>query len=132
MKVIGLNNREYTLSFSNNESGRASALHKKVRSFLKEIFPLTRIYEEIHLPGCPTRLYLDFFIPAYKIGIECQGSQHDEYNQFFHKNRLGFTKSLKRDRHKSEFCELNGIVLLSFYEDENEELWKKAISNMGN
>lgn len=129
MKVEGLNGREYILSLSNTESGRASALHKRVRAFLKGELPYTRIYEEVFLPGCPTKLYLDFLVPAYKLGIECQGEQHNEYSQFFHKDRLGFTKSLKRDRYKADFCELNGITMLSFYEDQTEEIWRQIINH---
>lgn len=52
---------------------------------------------------------LDFYLPKYKIGIECQGIQHFEDN--------GFLKSedvIKRDKEKFDICSENGITIIYY------------------
>ena len=61
---------------------------------------------------------LDFYIPDYKVGIECQGEQH-----FFPINFSGkgvewackeFDKLISRDKRKKALCEKHGVKLLYF------------------
>ena len=67
------------------------------------------------------RQSLDFYVPEYNIGIECQGRQHFETIKHF-----GGTDELKkckeRDERKRKLCEEHGIKLLYFsdkkYSDE--------------
>lgn len=60
---------------------------------------------------------LDFYLPQYKVGIECQGIQHFKSHPYF-----GGTDGLKdvqnRDSLKKELCDKNGIRLL-YYSDLN-------------
>lgn len=60
---------------------------------------------------------LDFFLPEYNIGIECQGIQHFKSHPYF-----GGTDGLKdvqdRDNIKKELCDEHGIRLL-YYSDLN-------------
>ena len=61
---------------------------------------------------------LDFYLPDYKVGVECQGEQH-----FFPVDFAGkgvelackkFDKQIKRDKQKKTLCEEHGIKLLYF------------------
>lgn len=59
------------------------------------------------------RQTLDFYLPKYKIAIECQGIQHFQTVEHF-----GGEKRLKRtmelDKEKKIICENNGIEILYF------------------
>ena len=56
---------------------------------------------------------LDFYLPDYNVGIECQGGQH-----FFPVEHFGgdkeFKNTLERDRRKNALCEKHGVKLLYF------------------
>ena len=55
-------------------------------------------------------LSLDFYLPEYKIAVECQGIQHFEPIDFFG-GKEAFEAQKERDRIKSKLCEENGILL---------------------
>ena len=59
------------------------------------------------------RQSLDFYLPDYNVGIECQGEQH-----FFPIKHFGddksFKKTLERDKRKKALCEKYGVKLLYF------------------
>ena len=59
------------------------------------------------------RQSLDFYLPYYNVGIECQGEQH-----FFPVECFGgedsFIECQKRDKKKKALCEENGIKLLYY------------------
>lgn len=125
MKVVDFKGNQYTwppngYTVDNDERRPRSELHLKVRSILKEKYPLDPILEEIPLPS--TRLSLDFYLPRRKIGIECQGEQHFKQINHFHKDKLGFIQSLKRDMVKKEWCALNNIDLIEVRFDDTEEI----------
>ena len=61
---------------------------------------------------------LDFYLPDYNVGIECQGEQH-----FFPVDFVGkgdgwackkFNKTISTDKRKKALCEENGVKLLYF------------------
>ena len=56
---------------------------------------------------------LDFYLPDYNVGIECQGEQHFEPVERFGGNK-GFKKILERDKRKKALCEKHGVKLLYF------------------
>ena len=115
--------------YSGKENPNSSSLHLKARQLLKEQFPACRILEECYLPG--EQLYLDFFIPSLKIGIEIQGRQHKEFVPFFHgNNKKNFHKAVGRDKRKAEWCLNNGISLIYFEEDEDEKQWLKKLDQL--
>ena len=64
------------------------------------------------------RQSLDFYLPNYKVGIECQGGQHFFPVEHFGGDK-GFKKTLKRDKRKKTLCEKNGIKLLYFGDTPN-------------
>ena len=102
-----------------------SAVHEQTREFLKNQYPATQVLEEVYIPG--ERLFLDFFIPSFKLAIECQGVQHGKYVPFFHGTKLEFAKAMQRDSRKLSWCSLNGIRLEYFFPEEDEDKWKQKI-----
>ena len=59
------------------------------------------------------RQSLDFYLPDYKVGIECQGIQHFEPIEHFGCDK-GFKKTLERDKRKKALCDKHDIKLLYF------------------
>ena len=56
---------------------------------------------------------LDFYLPDYNVGIECQGRQHFEAVDYFG-GEDGFKQTLGRDKRKKALCEEHGVKLLYF------------------
>jgi hypothetical protein len=56
-------------------------------------------------------LTLDFFLPKYNLGIECQGKQHYEPVEFFGGEEK-FKEQVKRDKIKNKLCEEHNIKLI--------------------
>ena len=114
MKIIGTNGQEITIDIRQNkhpvrsEAACKSKLQYRCGQILREKFPHDPILDELPIPG--HGIFLDFFLPTYKIVIEIDGRQHDEYVPFFHKNKRGFTKSKDRDAMKEQLCDINGFV----------------------
>lgn len=59
------------------------------------------------------RQEIDFYIPKYHIGIECQGRQHFEVVEAFG-GKEQFKKQVELDKRKKELCDKNGILLLYY------------------
>ena len=68
------------------------------------------------------RQSLDFYLPEYNIGIECQGIQHFKPVDFFG-GLKGFAIQLERDDKKNNKCNENNIQIF-YYSDKqyNEEI----------
>ena len=73
------------------------------------------------------RQSLDFYLPDYNVGIECQGGQH-----FFPVDFAGkgvewackqFDKLISRDKRKKALCEKHGIKLLYFGNVPNYDIF---------
>lgn len=58
-------------------------------------------------------LELDFYLPEYKVGVECQGIQHFKPITIFGGDEA-YSSLLERDVKKRELCDKNGIKLLYF------------------
>lgn len=69
---------------------------------------------------------LDFYLPNYKIAIECQGGQHFRPINYFGGIK-SFNKSIKRDTEKNSICKKNGITIL--YLIESNEFNINNLSN---
>lgn len=92
-----------------------SNLEITVRVFLEE----NKIeYVSYHSPDWLGRQSLDFYLPEYKIAIECQGIQHFEPTDFTGKMLYDidakFDEIKKRDLRKRQLCEENGVKLLYY------------------
>lgn len=135
MKVKGLNGRDYTIplkKYMGNNRSKVSFYHAQAREIIQNVFSGYNILEEVKLPGTvnPSKkaaLFLDFFIPNLKIGVEVHGQQHFKYIPFFHKSKAGFMKARARDRDKSEWCDINDITLVVLRFDSSPEHWRKQL-----
>ncbi len=135
MKVIGLDGKEYNLSlkYQYEYGDNKSNLHLRARTLLKEVFPFTVIYEEVHIPG--TKLHVDFFIPVLDVMVEVQGEQHFKFNKYFHGGygsitvgKTNFMRSQKNDRNKEAWAEINSIKLVYLRHDETLEEWRSKLN----
>ena len=131
MLVKTLDGKEYkwTLLGHNILDNRPrSDYHKIARQLILEIYNLVLVLEEVDFkPNSSTTLYLDFYIPTYKICIEVHGEQHYKFTPFFHKTKLDFLKAQKNDRVKKDWCELNGITYIELPFNE-QETWKTRLT----
>lgn len=107
----------------------ASKLHMEAIQLIKELMPTALICEECVLPlGLRYKsLYVDIFIPDFNIMIEVDGSQHDSFNIFYHKDKQAFAKQQLNDKIKEDWCEVNNIVLIRLKEKDGPEEWKRKI-----
>lgn len=135
IRVIGFDNKEHKFNFSKNKkriyNSNKSSLHNKARELIKELFPSLSVYEEVTLPGSKSvgrksLLYADFFVPDAMIIIEVHGKQHYEYCSFFHKDKMDFLRSKKRDADKIEWCNINNIKIVELPYNKEKE-WKSLI-----
>ena len=91
---------------------RSSSLERKVRRFLSEsniVFEEEKTFE--WLRG-KSHLYLDFYIPFYNIGIECQGIQH--YMPLEINDRVTLDYIIENDKLKKRLCDENGVRVVYF------------------
>ena len=61
-------------------------------------------------------LKYDFFLPDYKVLIECQGEQHIEDIPFFHQGQKTFQYQLERDYKKYKFAVDNQYTMLYLFD----------------
>ncbi len=134
MLVMGIDEKEYKWKYYNYQGQRenASKLHMRARTLLKEIFPLSMIFEEIPLVGTFKQvLYLDLYLHTQRLAVEVHGEQHYKFNSFFYENRQAFARAQSRDRTKIEWCKLNNIDLVELPYDESDREWEFRIRNRG-
>jgi hypothetical protein len=112
-----------------------SKLSDNVYVALKKVFPHNVIIKEHYVSFKGTRLFFDFFIKDLGVLVEAQGRQHTEFIQHFHVDRDGFMAAKRRDNLKHEYCEKEGLVLVSFDDDDVlsesnllNKIWSKMIS----
>lgn len=69
------------------------------------------------------KLSLDFYLPEYNIGIECQGIQHfipiDYTNKGEEWSEQNLKEIIKRDIQKFNLCQENNISLIYYIKDKN-------------
>lgn len=127
-KTINWNLTGYQINSLNDRAAR-SELHLKARKLIHEIFSPAIILEEVSIPPKRgTTLYLDFYIPLYKLCIEVSGKQHFQYIPHFHGDKKEFIKSQQRDSMKKDWCNLNGITLIELNYDESIEEWRDKLA----
>ena len=66
------------------------------------------------------RQSLDFYLPKYNIGIECQGRQHFQIVSHFG-GESGLDKTIRRDKIKFDKCNKRGICLCYYITNEIDE-----------
>jgi hypothetical protein len=124
MIVNTLDGRSVKWLIKGGQRANASQHHLNVKEFLSEVYPTLIILEEVSIPASNTStLYLDFYLPLFKIAVEADGNQHQEYNQFFYSNKLNFNKAQANDRNKENWCELNNIKIVRLLPNESRDDW---------
>lgn len=129
MKVKDLSGKIHIWNLSkyiDNVNTHPSQLHTAALNLLRETYPAIQILEEVYIPG--ENLYLDIYIPSLKTAVECQGVQHEQYNSFFYNhNKRNFTNAQNRDKRKKEWCRINNIRMVYFYNNEDVATWKTKL-----
>lgn len=87
-----------------------SLLEKDIRDFL---LSNDIIFKEQYRQQWLGLQSLDFYLPDYKVGIECQGIQHFSESSFFG-GKDGLNRCMERDSCKLEKCQDNGVKLLYY------------------
>ena len=94
-----------------------------------DTFSFAPILEELSIKVLPHEtLYLDFFIPLYRIAVEVHGEQHFTYNAHFYSSKLDFLRQKRNDKRKRDWCELNGIELIELDYRKKKE-WQTQLKN---
>ena len=116
---------------------RNSYLETKISKLLSEhniLFEREKTYNWLVGNG---HMYLDFYLPEYNIGIECQGIQH--YVDIEIQGRKNYKYVRENDLLKNKLCNENGIKIFYFtdkniYENycENKELTYYDFNSMIN
>ena len=101
------------------DSKSRSKIQRSVKEYLQKYWVLDIVFEEFPLVG--SRMTFDFYNATKNIVIEVQGKQHTKFIPFMHANsKINYLKQLKRDEDKIKFCNLNDIVLLEYFHQENK------------
>lgn len=81
---------------------------------LKAEFPYVHIIPQyaISVPGNRRPLFIDYYIPRYKIAVEYDGVQHEKFSAFFHGTQENFNRGKHLDRLKEQWCIDRGATLL--------------------
>lgn len=91
-----------------------------VKQFLRGYWEGDDCYEELPVVG--TLLTCDFVNFSKMIAVEADGKFHKTYVPFYHKNRMGFLKSLKRDQQKDAWLRTIGFKIIRISEEEINKL----------
>ena len=124
-----LNGKEYKLKIVSSPRENASKLHSTAESMILELYPAIVLCHEIPIKIDTIKkqtLFLDIFLPSFKIGFEIQGHQH--YNQvaFFHSDKRAFFKQQNVDQLKRSWCDINSIYLVELKYDTTTK-WRDQI-----
>ena len=129
MILLDIRGRERKISASKYriewDKERASVPQYRAKQFLKKFWIGDTVCEEFIIPG--SRLRIDLINFSKMIAVEVSGQQHESFSKFFHKTRIGFIKSIKRDFQKIKWLEINNIKLVEIYDYETLGLNKKEI-----
>jgi hypothetical protein len=126
---MSLGNKKKNLIQTRREG--ASELHRFTIGLVRGLFPMYQIEEEqtieVRVGGRPKTLFVDIVIKQLGVCIECQGRQHTEHVQHFHKTTDDFRKAKDRDALKTEAIYECGMVVVYVYENEKNKLTPKQL-----
>jgi len=101
---------------------------KRVEKLLKCLFPLQVIRTEYFIRfDDGTRLFVDFYLPWFKIALEIDGAQHNSYNSFFYSSKSAFREQIVRDDKKNIWALKNNIVLIRMSDKEAKDITKEEL-----
>lgn len=101
-----------------------SHLERDVMNYLDKVGIQYDYQKRFHWLGLQS---LDFYLPDYNVGIECQGRQHFFPVDFASKGvewaSKEFDKLISRDKRKKALCEKHGVKLLYFGNVPNYDMF---------
>lgn len=102
-----------------------SILEKEILNFLEKNKIKYEYQKRFEWLKYKKPLSLDFFLPDYKIAIECQGEQHYKPQPFFGGDKK-FIETQKRDKIKEEICNEHGIKIIYYtkFNSNKENVFK--------
>lgn len=124
MKVYDTSGKLHNWTPKSNPRFRPSSYHESALALVRQLYSVDQILEEVYLPG--ENMYLDIFLPSRKLAVEIQGEQHYKFNNHFYKHEDDFRKAQMRDKRKAEWCNINGIDLVTL-DYNNESEWERLI-----
>jgi very-short-patch-repair endonuclease len=108
-----------------------SALHRKVRDLLRELYPQFTVSEEgsmrVNIGGRATTVFVDLQVKEMNLCVECHGRQHFEFVPHFHGTRSGFVDAVARDQAKAQFIKSCGFSYLTIRFDEEKTLTRRRL-----
>ena len=93
------------------ESEGEHACRKALTAIYQKPFPSTRP-DFLKSPVTGQNLELDGYNQELGIAFEYNGKQHYEFPNKFHKRKEQFMEQIKRDKWKTEQCNMNGVYLI--------------------
>ena len=100
---------------------RTSTLEVTMENALKEgNINYIAQYKDIFKKNRASRQSLDFYLPDYNTGIECQGLQHFIKKWYSDKGEKKLTEIEERDIRKRKICADNGINLVYLYSKKDK------------
>lgn len=130
-REINVNLAPYYVSWDGKE---ASKFQFQVKQFLKDFWRGDVVCSEFRIPK--TKLRIDLINFSKGIVVESSGEQHFEWSDkknFFHKNKIQFLSSLKRDDKKMKYIEqILGFQFLELRMKDMKTLsYKKILDEFG-
>lgn len=104
---------------------RQSSLEKEIREFLDKENIEYVAQKRAKWLG---RQSLDFYLPKYRIAIECQGLQHFKPSEYFGGEER-YNRTIGLDKNKKKICEEKGINIL-YYSHYNYEYEFEIINDL--
>lgn len=93
-----------------------SQLQFRTKQFLKPFWAGSICYEEFPVYG--TKLRVDILNATFRIAIEVQGPQHNEFHYFHNKEPLNYLQSFKNDDEKRKWLLRNEFTFIEINYDE--------------
>lgn len=105
-----------------------SKLELKVKEWLDEN-KIENYIQEYRIPN--SKQSFDFYLPDYKIAIECQGIQHFQPVEFFGGEKE-FEKIVERDNRKKMYCDEQDIILIYIIYNNIKNINNYIYNNLNN
>lgn len=121
MRVTGLlGTKQVTINiikYRINWDKAPSKGQQQLQNFLRPIWGNQIVLAEMRVPS--SLLRCDIVNVNKKIVLEYSPeSHHDNFNPFFHKNRVNYKNSIIRQTKKQEWAEKNGFTFIEIYESD--------------